>query len=49
MINAFQNVVDKSKGKANKIWVDKGSELHNKLITSFLHNNDTVIYQHTKN
>ena len=37
MVSVSQNVVDKSRGKANEIWVDKGSEFHNKLMTSFLH------------
>ena len=27
--NAFQKVLDKSKGKPNKVWVDKGSEVCN--------------------
>ena len=26
IVNAFQQVLDDSKGKPNKIWVDKGSE-----------------------
>ena len=27
--NAFQKVLDKSKGKPNKVWVDRGSEVFN--------------------
>ena len=33
--NAFQNILDKSKHKSNKIWVDKVnevSEFHNRSI-----------------
>ena len=29
VINAFQNVLDSSKRKPNKAWVDQGSEFHN--------------------
>ena len=27
-VHAFQNILDKSRRKPNKIWVDKGSEFH---------------------
>ena len=30
--NAFQNILDESNPKPNKIWVDKGSEFYNRLI-----------------
>ena len=29
MVNAFQKILDKSRRKPNKIWVDKGSEFYN--------------------
>ena len=29
IVNAFQNVLDKSDRKPDKIWVDKGSEFYN--------------------
>ena len=29
IVNAFQNILDDSKRKPNKIWVDKGSEFYN--------------------
>ena len=32
IINAFQKVLDKSNGKPNKIWVDKGSEFYNRSM-----------------
>ena len=34
--NAFQ--------KINKIWVDKGNELYNRSVKSFLQNNDIEMY-----
>ena len=34
--NAFQKILDESKRKPNKIWVDKGSELYNRLMKSWL-------------
>ena len=30
--NAFQEILDKSGRKPNKIWVDKGSEFYNVLL-----------------
>ena len=38
--NAFQTFLNESKRKTNKIWVDKGSEFYNRLMKSFLQNND---------
>ena len=34
IINAFQKILDNSKRKPNKIWVDKGSEFYNKSMKS---------------
>ena len=42
--NAFQNFLNKSKRKPNKIWVDKGREFDNKSIKSFLQNKDREMY-----
>ena len=39
--NAFQTFLNESKRKTNKIWVDKSSEFYNRLMKSFLQNNDT--------
>ena len=33
--NAFQNFLDESNHKPNKIWVDKGSESNNRSMRSF--------------
>ena len=38
--NAFQNFLDESNPKPNKIWVDKGSEFYKRSMKSFLQNND---------
>ena len=32
IVNAFQKILDDSKRKPNKIWVDKGSEFYNNLL-----------------
>ena len=42
--NAFQKILDESNRKPNKIWVDKGSEFHNKSMKSCLQDNDMEIY-----
>ena len=34
--NAFQKILDESKRKPNKIWVDKGSEFYNRSMKSWL-------------
>ena len=34
--NAFQKVLNESKRKANKIWVDKSSEFYNSSMKSWL-------------
>ena len=36
IVSAFQKVLDKSKLKPNKIWVDKGSEFYNSSVTKLL-------------
>ena len=38
--NAFQTFLNESKRKTNKIWVDKSSDFYNRLMKSFLQNND---------
>ena len=42
--NAFEKILKKSNRKPNKIWVDKGSELYNRSMKSFLQNNNTEMY-----
>ena len=36
IINAFQSILNDSKRKPNKIWVDKGSQFCNRSIKSWL-------------
>ena len=38
--NAFQEILDESVCKPNKIWVDKGIEFYNRLMKSWLQNNE---------
>ena len=40
----FQKVLDDSKRKLNKIWVDKGSEFYNRSVKSWLEKNDIEMY-----
>ena len=42
--NAFQNILDESNLKPNKVWVDKGSEFNNRSMKSFWQNNDIEMY-----
>ena len=44
IVNAFQSILDKSKRKPNKIWVDKGSEFYNASIKKWLQDNDIIMY-----
>ena len=43
-VNAFQSILNKSKRKPNKIWVDKGSEFYNRSMNSWLEKNDIEMY-----
>ena len=42
--NAFEEILKESNRKPNKIRVDKGSELYNRSMKSFLQNNNTEMY-----
>ena len=42
--NAFQKILDESNRKPKKIWVDKGSEFHNRSMKSWLQDNDLEMY-----
>ena len=39
----FKNILDDSKRKPNKIWVDKGSEFYNRSMKSWLGKNEIKI------
>ena len=43
-VTAFQSILDKSKRKPNKIWVDQRSEFYNSFLKELLGNNDIVMY-----
>ena len=43
-VNAFQNILDDSKRKPNKIWVDNGSEFYNRSMKSWPLDNDIAMY-----
>ena len=42
--NAFQSILNKSKRKPNKIWVDQGSEFYNNNFKKLLKDNDITTY-----
>ena len=42
--NAFQKILVVSGRKANKIWVDRGSEFYNRSMKSWLQDNDIEMY-----
>ena len=44
IVSAFQNILNSSKRKSKKIWVDKGSELYNRSMKSWLQKNDIELY-----
>ena len=44
IVEGFKRILDKSRKKTNKIWLDHGSELYNNKFKSFLKNNDIEMY-----
>ena len=44
IVNAFQSILKKSNRKLNKIWADKGSDLYNRSMKSWLEKNDIEMY-----
>ena len=44
IINAFQSILNTSKRKPNKIWVDQGSEFSNNQFKKWLKDNDISMY-----
>ena len=42
--NAFQKMLDESKRKANKIWVDKYNEFYNRSMKSWLEKSNVEMY-----
>ena len=44
IVNVFQSILNSSKRKPNKVWVDQGSELYNKSFKKWLKDNNIEIY-----
>ena len=44
IVNGFQKILNDSKRKPNKIWVDKGSEFYNNSFKKWLQDNEIVMY-----
>ena len=44
IVNAFQSILNSSKRKSNKIWVDQDSEFYNNQFKRMLKNNDIEMY-----
>ena len=44
VVNAFQKILDDSKRKPNKIWVDEGSEFYNSSFKKWIKVNDIEAY-----
>ena len=42
--NSFQSILDNSKRKPNKIWVDQGSEFYNTHFKKWLKDNNIEVY-----
>ena len=49
IFNAFQSILNKSKRKPNKIWVDKDSEFYSASFKKWLQDNDIIIYYEGNN
>ena len=44
IVNACQSILDNSKRKPNKIWVDQGSKFHNNHFKKWLKGNNIEMY-----
>ena len=44
IVNAYQKILDSSKRKSDKIWVDQGSEFYNNVFKKFLKDNGISMY-----
>ena len=42
--NTSQQILDESNHKPDKVWVDKGSEFYNRIMNSWLQDNDIEMY-----
>ena len=44
IVNEFQSILNNSKRKPNKIWVDQGSEFYNNVFKKWLKHSDISMY-----
>ena len=44
IVNSFQSILDSSKRKPNKIWVDQGSEFYKNVFKKWLKDNNIEVY-----
>ena len=44
IVNAFQKILKDSNKKANKTWIDQGSEFYNNSLKKWLKDNDIKMY-----
>ena len=44
VVNAFQSILNKTKRKPSKIWVDKSSKFYNASFKKWLQDNDIIMY-----
>ena len=44
VFNGFIEIVNESKRKTNKLWVDQGRELYDNLMQKWLDDNDILMY-----
>ena len=44
IVNAFQSILNNSKRKPNKIWVDQGGEFYNNVFKKWLKDNNIELY-----
>ena len=44
IVNVFQSILNDSKRKPNKIWVNQDSEFHNRSLKSWLQDNNIEMY-----
>ena len=44
VLNGFIGIVNESKRKPNKLWVDQGREFYNNLMQKWLDDNDILMF-----
>ena len=49
MVNVFQSILNNSKRKPNKIWVDQGSEFYNNVFKKWLKKKNNIEMYSTHN